>query len=63
VNRVITKLLDGIINHDSTCVISCGVGRQAKGAFAYLAALSKKFRRYLLLSTSGTIASVIDSTV
>ena len=28
---------------------------------AYLDALSRKFRRYFLLSTSGTIASVMDS--
>jgi len=30
-------------------------------ACAHLDALSKKFRRYFLLSTRGTIASVIDS--
>lgn len=28
---------------------------------AYLDALSRKFRKYFLLSTSGTIVSVIDS--
>jgi hypothetical protein len=51
VKRVITKL-SPILKHTAY---------EWAGPGAYLGALSKKFRRYFLLSTSGTIASVIDS--